>query len=257
MTTAALQRARLRAMTPTKRHITRTDIAIAVIASGFALWEGILNVTEDKISAPPISVPLFLGLSVPLLWRRAAPIGALAGMLVALLANVALFGDQLVRCGVVLPFALILAFAAGAHRPRNPALLGLALAEALVLVVCLTDGPTGAPLSAMIFCGPAVLVAWGGGRVVRARSRMLDELEVRTSALRRARDERPRLEVHADRARLSTELDALLQRRLGELARLASDGAGSPDAASTLARIEEESRTTLAEMRALVGVLRD
>ena len=100
---------------------------------------------------------------------------------------------------------------------------------------------------------------WGIARVVRSRSRMADELEARTSELRAARDERARLEVAGDRARLSGELDELLQRRLGELARMADQGADLTDTAratATLVDIERESRRTLGEMRELVGVLR-
>jgi hypothetical protein len=89
---------------------------------------------------------------------------------------------------------------------------------------------------------------------------MADELELRTAELRDARDERTRLEVASDRARLSSELDALLQRRLGELATMADEGARPSDAAAAtaaLGEIERASRRTLEEMRAVVGVLRD
>ena len=89
---------------------------------------------------------------------------------------------------------------------------------------------------------------------------MADELEERTGELRAARDERARLEVATDRARLSAELDELLQRRLGGLARMADVGADATDSAgatATLVDIERESRRTLEEMRELVGVLRD
>src|SRR4051794_25807990 len=123
MTTVAPQHASLGAMTQTKPHINRRDLAIAVAASAFSLWEGILKVTEDAGSAPAISGPLFLGLSVPLLWRCAAPVAALAATLAALLVSIALYPDSLARCGVVVPFALILGYAAGARRPRGLALL--------------------------------------------------------------------------------------------------------------------------------------
>jgi hypothetical protein len=88
---------------------------------------------------------------------------------------------------------------------------------------------------------------------------MVSELQARTTELRETRDERARLEVATDRARLSGELDALLQRRLAELAKLA-DGADDLDpaaATATLAQIEHESRRTLEEMREVVGVLRN
>jgi hypothetical protein len=101
---------------------------------------------------------------------------------------------------------------------------------------------------------------WCIGRFVRSRGRMAEELRARTAELREARDERARLEVATYRARLSRELDELLQRRLGELARMAEEGTGNghvPDATAALADIERESRRTLEEMRAVVGVLRD
>jgi hypothetical protein len=89
---------------------------------------------------------------------------------------------------------------------------------------------------------------------------MASELRARTAELRDARDERARLEVAAYRSSLSRELDELLQRRLGELARMAENGTrngDAPGAAAMLADIERESRRTLEEMRAVVGVLRD
>ena len=111
----------------------------------------------------------------------------------------------------------------------------------------------------MTFVAPVAVAVWVVGRIVRSRGRMVTELQSRTEELRAARDERARLEVADDRARLSAELDGLLQRRLGVLAELADGGdAADPEAAAaTLARIEAESRSTLEEMRAMVGVLRD
>ncbi len=58
---------------------------------------------------------------------------------------------------------------------------------------------------------------------------------------------------------MASELDGLLRRRLGELARLADEGARQEEssaATATLLEIEHESRRTLEEMRAVVGVLR-
>ena len=99
---------------------------------------------------------------------------------------------------------------------------------------------------------------WLIARFVHLRGRNVERLQEQTAALREARDERARMEVAMDRARLSAELDALLQRRLGELAALAERGAGEEGerATATLLDIEQGSRRTLEEMRAVVGVLR-
>src|SRR6476646_11193046 len=110
--------------------------------------------------------------------------------------------------------------------------MGMIVAESITFF-----GATGAVFAA-ITAG-----IWGLGRVVRSRGRLAEELRARTVELRDARDERARMEVAADRARLSAELEALLQRRLAELARLAEARNGDP--AATLADIEREGRRTL------------
>jgi signal transduction histidine kinase len=246
------------AMTSARERIGRVDVVIAVLASLLAVADMASEVADDRIQASLLAVPFAAGLTLPLLWRRVAPVRALAVVLVALLVHAALFG-AVVRCGITLPVVFLLVFAAGARLPRDGALLGLALAVAICVAVCLTDGKYGAPPEAITFLVPAVLAVWGAGRLVRSRGRMVGELETRTDQLREARDERSRLEVATERARLSAELDELLQRRLGALAQLADGGSQSPDsetAAATLAEIERQSRRTLDEMRAVVGVLR-
>jgi signal transduction histidine kinase len=172
---------------------------------------------------------------------------------VALLAHLAVFGTEVIRCGVVLPEAFFFAFTAGSRLELRDARIGLAVTLGLIA----TEGAYFLGAFAVV---PAAVagITWGVGRVVRSRGAMVEDLEARTTELRVARDERARLEVASDRARLSGELDELLQRRLGELARLADARPGDPAAATaTLAEIEHQSRGTLEEMRAVVGVLRE
>src|SRR5215218_3191961 len=138
---------------------------------------------------------------------RAAAVGAaLAGLVV----NDVLTGTDFLRCGVLFPTGFLFAFTAGAQLDRGEARTGLGLSLALVL---LDAGLTfGAPVAAV--AGGVTAAVWGIGRVVRSRRLMAEELRAHTTTLRGLRDERARMEVAADRARLSGELDALLQRRL-------------------------------------------
>jgi hypothetical protein len=202
------------------------------------------------------AIVLFPLVTVPLLWRRVAPLQAASAALAGLVLNELLVGTDVVRCGVVFPTAFFFAFSAGSQLSGREAWKGLALALGLVFVDGVVEfGPFVPVVMAVVAVG-----MWLTGRVVRSRRRMSDELQLRTEELREARDERARLEVASDRARLSGELDELLQRRLGELARLADEGARPRDpaeAAATLAAIEHESRRTLEDMRSVVGVLRD
>jgi signal transduction histidine kinase len=243
----------------TSQPISRRDIVIAVVLSLLGVVLMIANVSDPEVGgdASVAIVPAFLVVTAPLLWRRRAPLLALAATLAALGLHIALFGD-LTRCGVLLPATFVLVFAAAAWLELRPALLGLLLGVALVLAVSASDQQV-ALADAPPFCAFAAIF-WGIGRVVRSRGRMVRALEVQTIELRDARDERARLEVATDRARLSGELDELLQRRLAELARLADAGstAGDPQAATAaLVEIEHQGRSTLNEMRAIVGVLRE
>ena len=210
-------------MTKPGTRIGRLDIAITIVLSllGVLLMYG--NVTDAKVDASPAAIPVFLLVTLPLLWRSAAPLAALAASLAGLVVHDLAFGTEPIRCGVVLPETFILAFAAGSRLELREARIGLLLALGPILAESITFlGGFGVIMAAV------TVAVWGTGRVARSRSRMAAELEVRTAELRDARDERARLEVATDRARLSAELDELLQRRLGELARLA-DASSAPD----------------------------
>jgi hypothetical protein len=256
-------------MTASLTRVGKRDIAIAAVltALGLLLMYGNVHdydAAEYKkntaiyyggIVPYALAIPLFPLVTVPLLWRRVAPLAAVGASLAGLVINELLVGTDVIRCGVVFPTAFVFAFTTGAQLDGRQARKGLALSLGLILFAVVELGPPATAVFALV--GMAL---WGIGRIVRSRTRMADELEARTAELRVARDERARMEVATDRARISSELDALLQRRLGELARMAGDGsklANAAGAAATLADIERESRRTLEEMRAVVGVLRE
>lgn len=242
----------------TAQPISRRDVVIAVAVSLLGVLLMIVNLTVSELGATNVAIaPAFLAVTAPLAWRRRAPLPALAATLVALGLHIVLFGEA-TRCGVVLPATFLLVFAAAAWLELRLALLGLALGLALVVAIALSDQQVAIG-DAPAFCAFAAIF-WGIGRVVRSRGRMVRTLEAQTIELRDARDERARLEVATDRARLSGELDGLLQRRLGELARLADAGSSVSDpeaATAALVEIEHQGRSTLNEMRAIVGVLRE
>jgi signal transduction histidine kinase len=239
-------------------RIGKVDLLATLLVSAFgvyvmAMLAGGATIDGEIMRASWAAVPLFLLITLPLLLRSQAPLHALGLSIAGLGMHAVLFGE-LFRCGPVYLVAFFLAYSAGFRLATKDALVGLGMAIVLCMLMAVSgDGAAGLILQ------PAVLLLWGAGRLVRTRSRVNDELAVRTSALRTARDERAAMEVAIDRARLSTELDELLRRRLAELAQLAESGEAvrSPVlASSTLADIEDRSRRTLEEMRGIVGVLR-
>jgi signal transduction histidine kinase len=244
----------LDAMTSPKRAITRLDVLLTLAGVALAVVFGI-GVVDDE-GAPWTFAGALLLVPLPLLWRRVAPIGALCGLVAAVGLSIALFGTY-TRCGLVFPVEFFLLFAAGARLGWRGATAGLLIGLG---AACLTLGwDASATLDeAGVYICVLLTGVWGIARLVHMRGRNVERLQEQTAALREARDERARMEVAMDRARLSADLDELLQRRLGELAALAERGAAQDgaEATATLLDIEQGSRRTLEEMRAVVGVLR-
>ena len=232
----------------------RMDVAITAAMSLLGAGLMFANVQDPDIDASVLVIPFILLVTVPLLWRASAPIAATAAALAGLVVHDLLFGGDVVRCGVVLPTTFLLVFSCAVRLPRDQALIGLGVGMGSIVAESITFfGAIG-----LVFAAITVGI-WSIGRIVRSRAVLADELRSRTAELREVRDERARMEVATDRARLSGELDRLLQQRLGELALLADTHSRPSDpeaAAATFARIEHESRRTLEEMRAVVGVLR-
>ncbi|UTI63470.1 hypothetical protein NBH00_19240 [Paraconexibacter antarcticus] len=239
-------------------RIGRLDVAITLLLSALGIGLMIENVYTTDVSAPDVAflaIPAFVAVTIPLLWRTVDPIRALGAVVVALALHAIVFGSA-VRCGVAFPALGFLAFSAASRRDGREAQAGLGLA---VLGAVLVGAGDFLGFGVAVFGAPIITLAWGLGRVAASRRRLAADLRVRNDELRVARDERARLEVASDRAQLSHDLDALLHRRLGELARLADRGERSVadgTATAVLSDIERESRATLDEMRELVGVLR-
>ena len=94
--------AMLRSMEPAGIDVGFRDLLLALVFSALGVLLMVENVNEAAENAPVAAVPVFLLVSVPLLWRRSAPLAAAAGVLAAVLLHTALFGS-LIRCGVVVP----------------------------------------------------------------------------------------------------------------------------------------------------------
>jgi len=247
----------IRSMFGVGQPIARRDVTIAaffVLVGIFSMYQ---DATDRQLHASYLAIPAFVAVTLPVLWRRAAPLAAILAVLGALAVHIVLFGT-VARCGVVLPLVWVLVFAASARLEAKFAVIGLAAGLGAITLMTahdhqmqLADSP---PFDLL------TLIVWGAGLVSRSRGRLAAQLEARTEELRMVRDDRARLEVTTDRAKLSRELDELLQRRLGELAQAADAGALATDSATAtaaLASIERDSRQTLEEMRAIIGVLRD
>lgn len=246
------------------RGIRPLDVAITAILTligallmqmqvGMEVGRPVDGVTIDSNSGW-----LYLFVVAPLAvlwWRRSIIVVVLVATAVMLLHTLA-FG-HVVRCGAGLPLVFVLCFLGGYQQDRSKAWWALGTVETLAFVTLLRDSAAGLEIFPVI----AVMCAggWWVAGLARTRATLAQELRVRNDELRMLRDQRAQLEVTGDRARVSGELDALLDRRLRQLTMLAEAGARteSPAAAQALlTRIEGEGRRTLDEMRDVVGRLR-
>ncbi|MGN9838601.1 sensor histidine kinase [Nonomuraea sp. H19] len=208
---------------------------------------------------PYLSVAGYLGLSAvllaPLLWRD-RPLAAFS--VVSLIS----FGQWLADINP-LPanLAVLVALWAVAYRCS----FGWALAAGLVaelgafLALVNWDTPTlGMFVSGSIF----VVTIWLTGLYANTRRRYLEGLEERAERAERERDQQARMAAAAERARIARELHDVVAHNVSVMV-VQADGAGyaldsDPEQARLAVKnISKTGRAALAEMRRLVGVLRE
>lgn len=200
-------------------------------------------------------IPVFAAATIPVLWWRRGILAAAGVSVLAMALHDVLFG-WVTRCGAGLPLAFVLAFLGGIASERVTAWIVCGLSVVLTVLVLVIDATTGP--SAIILALPIVCIVFGVGLAARRRTALNLELADREAELRQLRDDRAALEVADDRARLSRQLDGLLQERLAGLTTAAESANGLPpaEARALLESIESGSRQTLDDMREIVGLLR-
>ena len=232
-----------------------------------------------------IALPFTLGMAVPVVFRRMYPVAAFAAVIAVGALQVLLLRRPL---GADLAVLIVL-YTLAASRPRRISLRGLAicLAGATVatrprrislrgLAVCLAgavaaiarwhlvhpvDGVYTIGVEAALFGGP-VLLAWVLGDSARWRRGYYQALEEKAARLERERDAQALVAAAAERARIAREIHDVVAHNVSVMV-VQADGAAfaldaSPQrAADALAAISATGRRALAEMRSLLGVLRD
>ncbi|MGZ5409948.1 MAG: sensor histidine kinase [Aeromicrobium sp.] len=219
------------------------DWALVAVLVPTAVLEGLLR---DEVVWRPVALVLALGLVIPLLWRRTNPLAAVAAAFGAIIVVdiAALFGDAgpvgLYTNAYVLLFPYSL-FRWGSGRE---AVIGLAIILVTGGLSIAGDytGAVDAVLGSVILLFPAAL---GASIRYRANSRLREVDQVKL----------------LEREQLARELHDTVAHHVSAIAIRAQAGrtlaAADPDAAvDALEVIEQEASRTLAEMRTMVGALR-
>ncbi len=226
------------------------------IAGALAVWALIEAVAVDGPGTLVTRIVFALAVTLPLLWRRVAPLPVLlviCGLLVlrATTADVAEYGTA------PFPSMLVATFSVGAHMGSAwlaaPAILA---PIASMVVATRTDfwstEPQPGDVAIFVFF---LVAAWTAGRVVHHRSAQADRAAAESGALAREA-------VAAERARVARELHDVVAHSVSIIAVQAgaAESLIDRDPARAKEHIGAARRTAgeaMTEMRRLLGVLRE
>jgi signal transduction histidine kinase len=156
---------------------------------------------------------------------------------------------------------LVGAYSVGAHGTGNRRALGL-LAIVVGIALAIPLGIEGTKSGDLLLTGVIYVAFFLSGTSMRNRRLYLDELETRAATHEQERDEEAKRAVADERLRIAQELHDVVAHSMGVIAVQAGVGAhvidDDPDEAKrSLESIATTSRSTLTEIRRLLGVLRD
>ena len=239
-------------------RLPRADVALALGLLALKL-AFVFTGTLMSGGATPLSVASAVALTVPLAWRRRSPLA------VALVVATAIVVDDLAAGwdSAVLSFdcSIIAAYSAGAHARQRHAVLALAALLAANLVDAL-----GAPgnragnvaLAVVVFS----LVPWLVGQALRRERQRTARMHELARQLEAEREQRAREAVSAERGRIARELHDIVAHAISVIA-IQADAATKllrhdpGRAREPLETVQTTARGALAEMRQLVGLLRE
>jgi signal transduction histidine kinase len=232
-------------------HPRASDAALAAALAVLVqvdIWTSSGYLTASKA----IYVPTGLLMTLPLAWRRRAPLVVAAVVMGTLVVESLAVGSAPTPDSLLIAW-LVAIYSVAAHSERVAALIGGAMSLGAGLVWMGVDD----------FLFPLVVFggAWLAGRLVRQRHVYAQALGERAAALERERDAKARAAAAEERARIARELHDVLSHSVSVMvvqagAERMALGSGRAVTGEALEAIEQTGRQALAEMRRLLGLLR-
>ena len=244
------------------KSVAKLDLAIGVLLAAYGVYLVSGLVHGNTKHSGPLAAVMVLFMTLPVAWRRRAPVTVAAVLAAGAAVNPLLVGDM-IRCGPALPALLLCAYSVGRQSGRLGRLAaGSALACLLLSATVQTFTDPNLNPGVMVAMGPMILGLYGVGRLVESRTRLAGELEQRNQELRRQRQRRAELAVQADRVRIAEGLEVSLNAQITEMSVAAASGRQalaeehSVEAAQqAFETIQQRGRETLTHMRRVVGTL--
>jgi signal transduction histidine kinase len=236
------------------RHPLVADSALAAVLLCFSL-----STLWSEGSEPDLAeVVLTVLLTVPLAFRRRAPVAVFAGVMLACGAELLLV-DEFIGANAG---ALVALYTLVAHAPRRLAAVGLAvaLAGSIPFALHFDDlGSAGAFLTWLVLALHLLLAAALGDRM-RGRALERAGLHQRARMLAVERDQKAAIAAAAERARIARDLHDVIAHSLSVVITQADGGRYAAEhdsraATAALHTIAKTAREAQAEMRRALGVL--
>ena len=206
------------------------------------------------------NVLIVAGLSVPIAWRRRAPLACASIVMLCVFALTVSVND--VR-NVTTPqlVLFIVPYSVAAYSSRRRATVGLAICVIAISAANLLEPGLSGASSWVFSLGASTGASWVTGRILRGRRTLAAELRRTNERIIAEQHGREMLAITEQRTRIARELQALVANSVSAMIvqtqaaqRLLVEMPGDADAA--MAIIEDTGRQALAEMRRILGVLR-
>jgi signal transduction histidine kinase len=237
------------------------DVLIVIAALESALE---VAVRHDSLKAPRTTLwfatPAIAVVVLPLLARRRYRFAAPASVWLLAAALSFVDGRLVVFTAATFAAGMAASFLLGNLRDDVQARLGLGIVVGGAAIVVYND-PSHVP-GEFIFTPALFAIGWLAGFALRERAEQAEAAEVRATHAEREREAAARIAVAEERARIARELHDIVAHAVSVM--VLQVGAVRHKLPDTLARdgdalrsVEETGRTALAEMRLLLGAMRN
>jgi signal transduction histidine kinase len=236
-------------------------LADALLAVGLGGWYVLemLAAPEHLDGSSVLNSLVGASIAVPLAFRRAAPLRAAAAFyLIAVLQTVFLYDLTTTTSGFLAMVVVIYTVAMCAAKPVRTRALALLLAGGWALAIASEPDRIA---QSLIWPLALIVPVWLTARALESRAELNRELAERSRRLEDERNERTRLAVVSERTRIARELHEIVSTEVNAMvvqAQLAERIAESDSqgARGAFAAVEDTGREALAEMRRMLGILR-
>jgi signal transduction histidine kinase len=234
-----------------RTHPLATDALVAAVLLALStVWLAGSGFASSRTIV--VQTALIAAIAVRRIWPSA----------VFLLTSAIAFGQWLLGFPLMGDAALLVAlYTVAAHQSRLRAFAAAGLLEVGAVLAAVKWEPAGTPGRSLLFLTATVVAALFTGLTAASGSRYLDWMDERARRLEIERDQQAEIAAAAERTRIARELHDIVSHSLSVVITLADAAAivsrADPgQGAEAMTEVSEVGRRALADMRAMLGVLR-